>query len=121
MQLPIHSACKIPKMDIHGIRADLLIPGRGDPFKNGVVIIEGKKIAYAGAEKSVPDKYKSINIAHVPVLMPGLWDCHIHYFGFGIEYSLDAAARVPLILAGARGARDVLVTLRQCESSLGMG
>jgi imidazolonepropionase-like amidohydrolase len=65
-----------------------------------------------GTEKSVPDKYKSIDMAYVPVLMPGLWDCHIHYFGFGDKYSLDAAARVPLILAGARGARDVLVTLR---------
>jgi len=99
-------------MDTHGIKADILIPGRGDPIKNGVVIIEGKKITYAGTEKSVPDKYKSINMAHVPVLMPGLWDCHIHYLGLGNEYSLDAAARVPLILAGARGARDVLVTLR---------
>jgi hypothetical protein len=44
--------------------------------------------------------------------MLGLWDCHLHYFRFGNEYLFDAAARVPLILAGDRGARDVLVTLQ---------
>jgi imidazolonepropionase-like amidohydrolase len=112
MQLPINAGGHKPEMDTHGIKAELLIPGRGDPIKNGVTVIEGKKIAYVGTEKSLPDKYKSIDMAYVPVLMPGLWDCHVHFFGFGNEYSLDAAARVPLVLAGARGARDVLVTLR---------
>jgi imidazolonepropionase-like amidohydrolase len=99
-------------MDVHGIKADILIPGRGDPIKDGVAIIEGKKIAYVGSDMSLPEKYMSLDMTFVPVLMPGLWDCHIHFFGIGNEYSLDAAARVPLVLAGARGARDALVTLR---------
>jgi hypothetical protein len=111
MPLPISSVGHKPKMDIHGIKADLLIPGRGDPMKNGVVIVEGKKIAYTGCEKSLPDEYKSIAVVYVPSIMPGLWDCYLHCFGFGNEYSLDAAARVPLTGGCQRRPR------RSCYSS----
>jgi imidazolonepropionase-like amidohydrolase len=112
MQLPVGPLGHKPKMSIHGIKADLLIPGRGDPIKDGAVIIEGKKIAYAGSQKSVPNKYKSVSMMYVPVLMPGLWDCHIHLFGIGDQYSLDAYLNTSLVLAGARGARDCAITLR---------
>jgi hypothetical protein len=29
----------------------------------------------------IPVKYSAIPFAQVSYLMPGLWDCHVHYFG----------------------------------------
>ena len=94
---------------LHGIKASLVIPGRGEPFKNGAVIIGDDKIAWVGLQSSIPSKYKSISFKHVPVLMPGLWDCHVHFFGStpgGYETLLQSAA-----LAGARSARDLEKTI----------
>lgn len=72
------------------IDADLLIPGRGDPIKNATLICgtanasssdERSKILYVGSTSDVPSKYSSLSATKVPVLMPGLWDAHVHYFG----------------------------------------
>jgi imidazolonepropionase-like amidohydrolase len=109
-ELPIHTAQASPKLA--GIKADLLIPGRGEPFKNGAVILHENKIDWVGTQSSVPAKYKSLNFTHVPVLMPGLWDCHVHYFGLPPSgrnnYSalLSSAAQ-----AGARISKDLERTL----------
>lgn len=58
------------------IDADLLIPGKGDPVKNASLVWKGKKIVYAGDSKSLPEEYISMQSAKVPLLMPGMWDCH---------------------------------------------
>ena len=62
------------------ITADLLIPGDGLPVKDAGLIIQDKLIAYVGSVKDVPKKYLRGKFTqhHVPVLMPGLWDAHIH-------------------------------------------
>lgn len=60
------------------IDADLLIPGRGEPITNGTVIVEGGTIAFAGASDAAPDT-NDAPATRVPVVMPGLWDCHSHY------------------------------------------
>jgi len=62
------------------IDADLLIPGRGDPITNGTVVIDGGTIAYAGSSTDAPDTPKT-TATKVPVVMPGLWDCHGHVTG----------------------------------------
>jgi imidazolonepropionase-like amidohydrolase len=41
----------------------------------------------------------------VPVLMPGLWDCHVHMTGLR-NTSLDDAMRVPVPVGAARAVRD---------------
>lgn len=98
-------------MGVHRINADLLIPGRGSPLENGAVVCDGDRMAYAGAQKSVPEEYESVDTTRVPVLMPGLWDCHVHYLG-SQHASIDAFYQTPQALAGARSARDVAATLR---------
>jgi imidazolonepropionase-like amidohydrolase len=93
-----------------GIKTDLLIPGRGQPFKNGAIILHADKIDWVGTQSSIPAKYKSLSYTHVPVLMPGLWDAHVHYFGAGP--SNDAVGALgPQAAAGARISRDLHKTL----------
>lgn len=82
-----------------GITASLLIPGRGDPIKDGAIIVEGTKIAvgcpkypcffsaslhwevtylrirqWVGPQSQLPSNYSSLRFTNVPVIMPGLWD-----------------------------------------------
>jgi len=33
---------------MHRIEAELLLPGRGDPIRGGVVLLDGPVISYAG-------------------------------------------------------------------------
>ena len=99
---------------LSGIKTNLLIPGRGEPIKNGAVVIHEDKIAWAGAQSELPLKYSALNFTEVPVLLPGLWDCHVHYFGGGIDAGpADYAqiVRMPPALAGARVAVDFSRTL----------
>jgi hypothetical protein len=37
------------------ITADLLIPGSGDPVRDGVVVLDGARISYAGPAAGAPD------------------------------------------------------------------
>lgn len=62
------------------IDADLLIPGRGDPITNGVIITEGNTITYAGPATAAPESVGA-SATHVPVALPGLWDAHGHLSG----------------------------------------
>lgn len=61
-------------VNVFGIKSSLLIPGRGEPIKNGTVIIEGDKIAWVGHDYSLPAKYNSVSFTKVRVLLPGLWE-----------------------------------------------
>lgn len=66
---------------LHGIKTTLLIPGRGAPIHNAAVIIHDNVIAYAGPVSAIPAKFRAVSFVDVEVLMPGLWDCHVHFFG----------------------------------------
>lgn len=66
------------------ILADLLIPGRGAPVYEGVVIVQGSTITYAGPKAGAPAPSSSDeDVFSVPVVMPGLWNSHTHYNGEG--------------------------------------
>jgi imidazolonepropionase-like amidohydrolase len=85
-RFPVREASSSSTLDVlrpklHGIKASLLIPGRGDPINNGAVIIHDDTIAYAGPQSSIPAKFKAVSFVEVQVVMPGMWDCHVHYFG----------------------------------------
>lgn len=108
------------------VDADLLIPGRGDPIKNATLICgteqasnrdERKKIVYVGSTSDVPSKYSSLSSTKVPVLMPGLWDAHVHFFGQK-DLNLDAVAFIRPALSGIRAARDVAATLNAGYTSV---
>lgn len=68
------------------IKADLLIPGDGEPFSDAALVIENKIIAWVGQQSDIPDKYTSAphRSYSVPYLMPGLWDVHVHFGGGSI-------------------------------------
>ena len=63
------------------IEADLLIPGRGQPIDSGTVILEGDVIAYAGPTSGAPATTPDAEVWSVPIVMPGLWECHAHFDG----------------------------------------
>jgi imidazolonepropionase-like amidohydrolase len=91
------------------IDADLLIPGRGDPIRNGTVIAEGPKITYSGPTSEVPDGAAEA-MAHVSVVMPGLWDCHIHFGTLTPEEFSDPVFPTPSTM-GARAVDELGRTL----------
>ncbi len=39
---------------MHRIEAELLIPGHGDPIRDGVVLLDGAEIGYAGRAAVAP-------------------------------------------------------------------
>lgn len=110
------------------IDTDLLIPGRGNPVQSGTIIYSrppkspkaGTKstILFAGATADLPYIYSDVTAStKVPVLLPGLWDCHVHYFGIA-DSNVDHMALLPPALAGMRSARDVMATLNAGYTSV---
>ena len=68
------------------VSASLLIPGDGDPIPDATLVISDDTIAWVGPSKSLPSEYDADHIPKarrlaVPYLMPGLWDCHVHFGG----------------------------------------
>jgi imidazolonepropionase-like amidohydrolase len=94
---------------VHRIEADLLIPGRGPALRDGVVLLDGATIAYAGPAADAPTDGSGEPV-RVMVAMPGLWDCHGHFLGLR---SLDLSHWVtdPLPLRAARCAHDLRAAL----------
>ncbi|MCJ1313399.1 hypothetical protein MMC25_007077 [Agyrium rufum] len=64
-----------------GITTDLLISGRGAPIPSATVILQGAKIIWVGPSKDLPQTYEEAPTKHVSYLLPGLWDCHVHFVG----------------------------------------
>ncbi|MEN8040013.1 MAG: amidohydrolase family protein [Actinomycetota bacterium] len=62
------------------IEAGLLIPGRGEPIEDGVVVLDGGAIAYAGPGENAPGTPDADTVL-VPVVLPGLWEAHAHFVG----------------------------------------
>ena len=91
------------------IDADLLIPGRGDPIHHGTVIAEGSEIIYAGITAGVPDDAGEAT-TKVPVVMPGLWDCHIH-FGTPTPDEFESLSFDPPSVMGSRAVDELGRTL----------
>lgn len=91
------------------IEAELLIPGRGEPVSDGVVVLDGPRIGYAGPAAGAPAT-PGATVTTAAVVMPGLWDCHGHLIG---TRTLDFAKSVvePAPLRGARCASDLRAAL----------
>lgn len=59
----------------------LLIDGTGvNPVENSLVLVDDKKIVYAGVKKDVPEGYEVRDITG-KTIMPGLIDSHLHFSG----------------------------------------
>jgi imidazolonepropionase-like amidohydrolase len=87
------------------IEADRLIPGRGDPVDDGVVVLDGPTIAYAGPAADAPPT-PGAEVTRTPVVMPGMWDCHCHLLGV-LSADLNALHAEPVALRAARATRDL--------------
>jgi imidazolonepropionase-like amidohydrolase len=85
------------------IEAELLIPGRGQPVEDAVVLIDGPTISYAGPANQAPAT-PGAPVHAAETVMPGLWDCHGHFMG---SRSLDLS-RLPLEPPPLRSARCAL-------------
>src|SRR5437879_13438892 len=83
------------------IEADLLIPGRGDPIQNGCLMIEGPTITFAGPIENAPKAPADIRVHRVPVVMPGMWDCHGHFMGIRVT-NVEGIAKTALPALSAR-------------------
>ena len=78
----------------------LLIPGRGDPIRDGVVVTDDAVISYAGPATTAPPTPEA-TVVRAPAVMPGMWECHGHFLGVR---TLDLA-HVPLEPVALRAAR----------------
>jgi imidazolonepropionase-like amidohydrolase len=92
------------------ITADTLIPGRGEPISNGVVIAEGDNIVYAGPAATAPPASAEDVATHVPAVMPGMWEAHGHFVGSQIPDLERIATADPGSLV-ARATADAAATL----------
>ncbi|HEX8006955.1 MAG TPA: amidohydrolase family protein, partial [Trebonia sp.] len=91
------------------IAASLLIPGRGAPVRDGVVVLDGATISYAGPAAEAPDT-PGAPVHRAAVVMPGLWDCHGHFMGLR-KLDLDRLPLEPVALRAARCVRDMRAAL----------
>ena len=89
----------------HRIEAGMLLPGRGEPLRNACVILDGGRIEWVGPVAEAPATHERMPTWHVPVVMPGLWDCHVHLTGLP-HTNLDDVMRVPVPVAAARAVCD---------------
>jgi len=91
------------------IEADLVIPGRGEPVRDGVVVIDGEDIAYAGPSAAAPET-PGATVVRAAVVMPGLWDCHGHFMGVRSP-DLTRLVQDPIAVRAARCAGDLRAAL----------
>lgn len=104
------------------ISADVVIPGRGKPIRDGVVVIKDNKIVYVGKQIKLPDEfqYAFSRRTHAPAIMPGFWDCHMHFTGVKdvtfpnlvLEHPAVCGARIvrnfyDCLMSGCTSVRDV--------------
>ena len=89
------------------IDAEVLIPGRGEPIADGSVVTDAGKILYVGPRGGAP----AMHALHVPVVMPGLWECHGHFFGMS-TLDTQEVMRLAVPVAAVRAAKNVEAALQ---------
>ncbi|KAL1874527.1 hypothetical protein Daus18300_003546 [Diaporthe australafricana] len=82
--------------DLFGVRAEVLIPGRGDPIHNGGIVVSTSEgaIVWAGAYADLPSQYDKVSFTkHAGAIMPGLWDVHTHFGGANVVGGLNDSVK----------------------------
>jgi imidazolonepropionase-like amidohydrolase len=92
------------------IDAGVLVPGAGDPVENGCVVVDEGRILYTGPAAKAPGSARRAQRFEVPVVMPGLWDCHGHFLGVR-RLDLAEVMKTPLPVAAARATQDAKTAL----------
>jgi len=99
------------------IEADVVIPGSGDPIRGGCVVMDGPVITYAGTVEGSPRPGPSDSTVSVPVVMPGLWDCHTHFSGIR-SVSMEEQIYTSYPVALIRSVKDAERVLRAGFTSI---
>ena len=97
-------------MSSYRIEASVMIRGDGTDVEEAVVAIEGSVVTYAGRASEAPPT-PDANIVSGPIVMPGLWDAHCHFFGIR-RPNLEALATEPIAVRAMRVTRDATRALR---------
>ncbi|MEM8706808.1 MAG: amidohydrolase family protein [Actinomycetota bacterium] len=85
--------------------ADVLIPGRGEPIERARVVIDGTMISYAGPDAAGPARAPDDTVVETAVVMPGMWDCHVHFAGLRSP-NLESLATSHVATMAARSVID---------------
>ena len=101
---------KVGRVTATRIDADLLIPGRGTPVPDATVVFDGPTLDYVGPSSSAPETPHATTF-HVAAVLPGMWDCHGHFFGVRTAGTADLYTDT-VQLRSARAARDAEVALQ---------
>ena len=91
------------------IEAALLLPGGGEPVTDGVVVLDGPVISYAGPAADAPAT-PGAAVRRTETVMPGMWDCHGHFLGVR-KLDIGQLPVEPVPLRAARCARDLRAAL----------
>jgi imidazolonepropionase-like amidohydrolase len=91
------------------IEAALLLPGAGEPVADGVVVMDGPVISYAGPAAGAPQT-PGASVHRTETVMPGMWDCHGHFLGVR-KLDIGQLPIEPVPLRAARCARDLRAAL----------
>ncbi|MFD5556453.1 amidohydrolase family protein [Streptomyces sp. NPDC127068] len=102
----------------HRIDADLIIPGSGTPTVNGTVVHADGRIQFAGPTAQLSEDDRSLEPTRVTALLPGLWDCHVHFAGIRGRVNTEELMLTPEALAVARSVKDAEAALRAGFTSL---
>jgi imidazolonepropionase-like amidohydrolase len=94
---------------VQRIEADQLIPGRGEPVRDAVVVIDETAISYAGPAAEAPATAEA-TVVRAHTVMPGLWDCHGHFMGLRSP-DLSLLPQEPVALRAARCVPDLRAAL----------
>src|SRR5215470_13152374 len=87
------------------IEAETLLPGAGQPVPDGVVVLDGPVITYAGPASQAPQT-PGAAIHRTEIVMPGMWDCHGHFLGIRkLDIGQLPVEAIPL--RAVRSARDL--------------
>jgi imidazolonepropionase-like amidohydrolase len=87
------------------IEAELLVPGSGEPVPDGVVVLDGPIISYAGPAHEAPET-PGAAVHRTEAVLPGMWDCHGHFLGIR-ALDLERLPLEPVPLRAARCVRDL--------------
>ncbi|MGH8160927.1 MAG: amidohydrolase family protein [Gammaproteobacteria bacterium] len=95
----------MPGATLQRIDAEILIPGAGEPRASATLIVKGGVIDWIGPSSDAPRVGSDTRHFAVPILLPGMWDCHTHLTGLR-EPPLAGVMHVPVPVAVARAVGD---------------
>ena len=96
-------------MPEYRIETPILIRGDGEAVADAVVVLDGPVVSYAGPASSAPPHAGGDSLS-VPVVMPGMWDAHCHFFGIR-QPDLEALATESIMVRSMRTTRDARLAL----------